>query len=219
MGTHRKVISGQNSDAAKTWEPPSVQDGRAGSPGRPRGRGITASQLESVHGQAYEDGFAEGREEGLKKGYEEGVAQVRTEIGKRSELLGSLLRSLSKPLEQLDAQVEESLVSMAMSVARHLVRRELKSEPGQVIAVVREAVSALPINSQQVRLHVHPEDAALVREALGVKDGEGGWEIVEDPVLTRGGCRVVTDTSQVDATVESRVAAVIGHVMGEERER
>ncbi len=216
MATQRKILSGRGSSQARTWEPPSVAEN--GTVGRRSGRRpITASQLESVHGQAYEDGFAQGVEDGRKQGYQEGVAQVRSEIGRQTELLGALLRNFAHPLEQLDAEVEESLVSLAMSVAKHLVRRELKSDPGQVIAVVREAVSALPVNSRQVRLHLHPEDAALVRDTLRVHEGDSSWEIVDDPVMTRGGCQVVTDTSRVDATVESRVAAGIGQVMGEER--
>ncbi len=216
MASQRKIISGGGSGQARTWEPPPLTDG----PGRRSGRRpVTASQLESVHGQAYEDGFARGVEDGRKKGYEEATARVRAAIGHRSELFDKLLRSLAQPLEQLDSQIEESLVALAMSVAKHLVRRELKSDPGQVIAVVREAASALPVNSRQVRLYLHPEDAALVRDTLGVHAGEGTWEITEDPIMTRGGCRVQTDTSQVDATVEARVAAVIAHVMGEERER
>ncbi len=125
---------------------------------------------------------------------------------------------LARPLEDLDERVEESLVSLAMSVARHLVRRELKTDPGQVIAVVREAVSALPLTTQMVHLHLHPEDAELVRETLAVHEGDTPWHVVEDPVLIRGGCRVVTEISQVDASVEHRVAAAIAKVLGEERE-
>ena len=177
--------------------------------GRPRP--YTASQLESVQKEAYTEGFAQGRREGLATGTAEGVA-------KGGALVEELLTRLARPLEELDQRVEESLVNLAMSVARHLVRRELKTDPGQVIAVVREAVSALPVASQTVQLHLHPDDAALVRETLAVHEGETPWHVIEDPVLARGGCRVVTEISQVDATVENRVAAAIAKVLGEERE-
>jgi flagellar assembly protein FliH len=42
-------------------------------------------------------------------------------------------------------------------------------------------------------------------------------QIVADPLQTRGGCRVLTDTSQIDASVEARLNAVIAHVLGGER--
>ncbi|MGZ5576522.1 MAG: FliH/SctL family protein, partial [Methylobacter sp.] len=42
--------------------------------------------------------------------------------------------------------------------------------------------------------------------------------IVEDPLITRGGCEVDTDISHVNATVEHRLAAVIATLLGGERE-
>ncbi len=104
-----------------------------------------------------------------------------------------------------------------MLVARQLVRRELKTEPEEVIGVVREALGALPVAARNVRLMLHPEDAALVREAMPTAQGEQQMQIVEDPVQTRGGCRVLTDSSQIDASVEARLNAVIAHVLGGER--
>jgi flagellar assembly protein FliH len=37
--------------------------------------------------------------------------------------------------------------------------------------------------------------------------------LVEDPVITRGGCKVVTDTSQIDATLDSRLASLIAPLL------
>jgi flagellar assembly protein FliH len=68
-----------------------------------------------------------------------------------------------------------------------------------------------------VRLHLHPDDAALVRETLSPAEGEHAWVIVEDPLLTRGGCTVSTDNSKIDATAESRLQALIISVAGDER--
>ena len=41
--------------------------------------------------------------------------------------------------------------------------------------------------------------------------------MIEDPVLGRGGCRVTTDTAQIDARLETRLGAAITHVLGSER--
>jgi flagellar assembly protein FliH len=45
------------------------------------------------------------------------------------------------------------------------------------------------------------------------------WTINEDPLITRGGCKIDTDVSHIDATVENRLAAVIATVFGGERNR
>jgi flagellar assembly protein FliH len=68
-----------------------------------------------------------------------------------------------------------------------------------------------------VRVHLHPEDAATVRERLAEPTNERAWTIVEDPTLTRGGCVVRTDMSQIDVRLETRISAVIANVLGEER--
>lgn len=92
--------------------------------------------------------------------------------------------------------------------------------PGEVVAVVKEALDQLPVTTGDVRLELHPEDAALVRNALSGVDSEAKapWRIVEDPVLSRGGCRVLTDNSRIDATVESRINTAIAAAMGGERQ-
>ncbi|MDH5230194.1 MAG: FliH/SctL family protein, partial [Gammaproteobacteria bacterium] len=106
-------------------------------------------------------------------------------------------------------------------VARHLVRRELKFDPGQVIAAVRQAVSVLPISARDVRVYLHPDDAVLVRDALSIGDSnneERRWRVVEDASLTRGGCNIESDNSRIDATIETRLAAIIAKALGGERE-
>jgi flagellar assembly protein FliH len=72
----------------------------------------------------------------------------------------------------------------------------------------------LPVAARNVRLALHPEDAALIREALSVGDDNQHIQLIEDPVQSRGGCKVLTDTSQIDASVESRLNAIIANVLG-----
>jgi flagellar assembly protein FliH len=137
----------------------------------------------------------------------------------RAAQLETILRALAEPSEQLDEQVEQELATLAMVVARQLVRREIRTDPGQIIAVVREAMAILPSAARDIELRLHPEDASLVREVLRLSEGERPWKIVEDPVLTRGGCRLVSDVAQVDASLESRLNAVVASVMGGERDQ
>ena len=169
----------------------------------------TQDQLDKIYKQAYEQGFNSGRDEGLKRGLEE----TRNQIA----YLQSIMASLSMPLLDLDKQVVEELVELAMAVVRHMVRRELKISPGEIVAVVRDSLGLLPLASSEVSLELHPEDAVLIRNALVPADSEPLWKIVEDPTLRRGGCRVISNASRIDATVENRINAAIASVMGGER--
>jgi flagellar assembly protein FliH len=108
---------------------------------------------------------------------------------------------------------------LAIGIAHQLIRREIKIDPGQIIAVIREAVNVIPLASQQLTLHMHPEDAELVRSSLALEELSTPWNIIEDPLITRGGCRVETETSKVDVTVENRFAAIVSTILGGEREQ
>ena len=167
------------------------------------------NQQQQIRQQAYEKSYA--------KGYMEGLAQGQKEIGVQLEFLHSIMANLAMPLAGFDDQLVDEMVQLSMSVVKQMVRRELKTSPGEVVAVIKEAISILPTTSTEVTLELHPEDAELVQSALIKPDTGSNWKINVDPVLTRGGCRVFTRSSRIDATVESRLNAVIASVLGCER--
>jgi len=86
-----------------------------------------------------------------------------------------------------------------------------------VIAILRESLALLPAAAREVRVHLHPEDAATVREHLTAPTNGEAWTIVEDPTLSRGGCIVHSQSSRIDARLESRIAAVAASALGDER--
>jgi flagellar assembly protein FliH len=117
----------------------------------------------------------------------------------------------------LDGAIVRQIATLAGAIARQIVRRELKTHPDEIVAVVRETVALLPIASRDVRVHLNPEDAALVRSRLAEATGDRAWSIVEDPVLSRGGCRVSSENSTIDAQLEARLGAAIAAVLGDNR--
>jgi flagellar assembly protein FliH len=163
-----------------------------------------------------EEHYAKAKLAGAAEGRAEFEART-TELNARVTRLESILNILGQPLAEMDAQVEKQLVTLALTVAKHLVRRELRIEPTQVVAIIRETVALLPAAARDVRVHLHPEDAALVRERLAQPQAERAWSVIEDPVMGRGGCRVTTDTALVDARLETRLAAIITQVLGTDR--
>lgn len=183
---------------------------------------LTVDEIETMQKQAYDEAFAQGKKDGYSEGYNEGSRQGYKEnelaLQKKATEFASLLESLSQPFKVLDAEVEKELVKLAMAIATQIIRREIKMDPGQIIAAVREAINILPLSSQKTRLYLHPEDAELVRSALPLDETSPAWRIVEDPLITRGGCKVDTEVSHIDATVENRLAAVIANLFGGKRE-
>jgi flagellar assembly protein FliH len=198
--------------AVSRWDLPAV----SGKPVQARRAGKTVGELEDLERRTYEEAFAMGREAGLaaaRAETEKSVTQIKAQVARLDGMLGLL----AQPLHELDVQVEQQLTHLTLTIARQLVRRELRIDPAQVIAVIRETVALLPATARDVRVHMHPEDAAVVREKLAAPGAERAWTIVEDPVMTRGGCRVTTDTAQIDARLETRINSVISTLLGDER--
>ncbi|NNE64717.1 MAG: flagellar assembly protein FliH, partial [Gammaproteobacteria bacterium] len=50
-------------------------------------------------------------------------------------------------------------------------------------------------------------------------DEEQSWKLVEDPIITRGGCEIKTETSVINATLENRLSELAAAVLGGERAR
>lgn len=203
----KPVISDAES-AYERWELPNVDDQRGS--GQIHNRLLTAGQIEKIQKQAQEEGFHQGLAEGLAAGKKQIDEQVRA--------LQQIIRQLAQPLAQQDEEVVQQLVDMATLIAAQVIRRELRADPGQVVAAVRECMKSLPVGSTHVRLFLHPEDAAIVRNAFSIDDTVTTWKIIEEPVMSRGGCRVETQHSKIDATVEQQLNRVIANLLGSERE-
>jgi flagellar assembly protein FliH len=174
------------------------------------------ADLNLLEREAWEQGFAAGRAAGCAQALGE-QETLTLELRTRVQRLEGVLDLLSRPLAELDETVLRQLATLAGAIARQLVRRELRTQPEQIIAVIRETVALLPAAARDVRIHLHPEDAALVRERLVEPAAERAWTLVEDPVITRGGCRISSENSSIDAQVETRLGAAIATVLGDER--
>jgi len=166
--------------------------------------------------QALQESEARGYQAGLEKAQAESQITLAA-LAARVAQLDSVLQLLGAPLQQLDAEIEKELLQLTLAVGKQLARRELRVDPTQVIGIIRESLSQLPASARDIRVHLHPEDAATVRERLAEPAQERAWKIVEDPTLSRGGCMIRTENSQLDARLDSRIAAVIANALGEER--
>lgn len=206
-----RVLTGEHAGFAASWELPAVAGPAANRRARNGGNGPVEPER-SAWDIGYEKGHAAGAD-AAEKECEQRIAELDRQLAQAK----TLLATLSTPLEQLDSDVEEQLVALAFAVAKHMVRRELKMDPTQIIAVVRETVGLLPVSQRDVRVHLHPQDAATLRERLAEPQTARAWVIVEDPMMTRGGCRVTTDTAQIDARIETRLAAAFNQLLGDER--
>lgn len=157
-----------------------------------------AEEIERRFQQAREAGHAEGHAAGFASGYGEGQVQARSE-GAR---LLDLTTKLDSAMRQFDQQVAKDLLALALDVARQVIRQSLAVKPELLLEVVRETLSQMP--HVHVTIHLHPEDASLVRSYLGDQLSHAGHRIHEDRRLARGDCLLESGGSLLDATMATR---------------
>jgi flagellar assembly protein FliH len=184
--------------------------------GRPIDERKAAAAAEAIARVAREQSEARGYEAGMAKAQADMQGRI-ADLDERVRRLDSLLQFIGRPLLELDADVEKILLQLTLTIGKQLARRELRIDPAQVIAIIRESLQELPTAAREIRVHLHPEDASIVRERLTAPVNERAWTIVEDPTMARGGCIVRTETSRIDARLESRINTVIANALGDER--
>ncbi len=222
------IISGAALEGgqANAWRLPDVSEPTALTQKAPQSNtsgaaGVSVEVLERIQREAYAEAFEAGRQEGnaagFREGREAGFAQGQAEAAELVRHMADLLDGLAQPATELDDAVEQELVHLVLCLAQQLIRRELQIQPGEIVGVIREAIALLPLSARKVKLQVHPDDAAFIREALG--EGEMVWQLMDDPGISRGGCIVNTARSRVDATLEHRLAALAAEWLGDGRRR
>ncbi len=173
---------------------------------------VDAHALKEIQQQAHTEGFkagqAEGHLAGHAAGYAEGVQQAQSEAAQ----LNALMQSMQASLNELDQQLAQSLLDLALEVARKMVLKTLQIKPEIILEIVNEAIGSLPHFNQNAHLILHPDDAHLVRTQLGEQLTHGGWKIFDDAKIERGGCRVETSHSHIDATNEDRWQHIVASI-------
>jgi flagellar assembly protein FliH len=155
----------------------------------------TAEEVERILQQA--------RQEGYDTGYKEGQAKARDEAAKLARALAKLEATMSG----LDAAVADELLSLAVELARQVVRGEIRARPEALLDVVREALPQMP--QQHAAVHLNPEDATLLRALAGEQLSHAGHRLLEDPRLSRGDCVLEAGASHLDAKVATRWRRVL----------
>ena len=152
----------------------------------------TADQMQRIQQQAYQEGFAAGMKDG------------RSESQAVAQRMHAIMFNLHRAMSQFEQSMAQEIMDLALDIARQMVRSALEADPVIVLAVVREAIESLPQTYQHPSLTLNPEDAHMVREMLAQDYPGDVWRIVEDAQIDRGGCRVATGSTEIDAKMESR---------------
>ncbi len=178
---------------------------------------FTVEELEQIREEAYNEGFATGEKDGFHSGQLKGQQDAKGKLDARIAEFEGLMTQLMEPMQEQDDQIEDMLLTLVETMVRQVVQRELKSDSSQITKVLRGALKALPMGAENIRIYLNPVDfdaAKALRERHEEK-----WRLLEDDQLLPGGCRVETEHSQLDATLETRLQQITEQLFEQQREQ
>ena len=160
--------------------------------------------------QGRSDGYDAGHAEGLARGIEEGRRQALAELEAMAKPVDAMLRGLKKLKTEYKNAQRKEVVGLVGKIARQVIRAELALQPTQMLALVDEALSAMPPTRDEVEVMLNPEEMKRIQE-LDPKRAKK-WNLLADPRLEPGECRVKAGDHEVDAGCQGRLAACMEQV-------
>lgn len=154
------------------------------------------AEAERIRLRADEDA-ATARREAEERGHAEGLARV-------AALETRAIAARAQSIEE----AERTLVALVTKIAERVLHATLHDAPERVVPAVRAELARVK-RAKHVELRVHPDDAEVLRAALG--RGEvfepAAPSVVADPSVRRGGCWISSDLGTIDARLEVQLAA------------
>ena len=156
------------------------------------------------------EGYAAGQAEGFQRGQEEGQAQALAHLDQIGKPVDAALKALKKLKSDFKAAQRKEVVDLVGKIARQVIRAELALQPTQLLALVDEALAAMPPARDAIEVLMNPEELKRVSE-LDPKRAKK-WNLLADPSLEPGEIRVKAGDHEVDAGCQGRLAACMDQV-------
>lgn len=150
--------------------------------------------------QIFENVRKEAYNKGMQEGYAVGMAKAREYAKEDKQNFLNLMAAFTDALEQSDEQIAEDVLSLALDIAKSMLKVKLNVDHKALLPVVLDAIHYLPSIQRPARILVHHDDMQMLREHMADEIANDHWQIQEDSNIERGGCLVETGANQVDAT-------------------
>ncbi|MAO52889.1 MAG: hypothetical protein CML16_18730 [Pusillimonas sp.] len=164
----------------------------------------------SGHAEGLKSGHDEGYQDGHKEGYEKGLLEGQTLSGEEALKMKQLADNLGESLNRIDQQVSDALVTLALDIARQVIRTTLTIRPEFIVETVQDILLTETSEQGFLCIRMHPEDIAIVRRHLKDDPRLQKWQLLSDANIERGGCMADTSLGSIDATLQTRWSRVAG---------
>jgi flagellar assembly protein FliH len=161
-------------------------------------------ELAAIREEARIEGYGAGYAAGHAEGHADAIALGKEETDQKLLPLRDLADNFSAALQGADTLIAADVLELALQLSKAMLKQALQVKPSLILPIVRDAIEYLPSLQLPALLMLNPEDAEVVREGIGEELEKGGWRVIDDPSIERGGCKVDTASNQIDAQTSAR---------------
>lgn len=156
----------------------------------------------------HQEGFSQGQKEGFGQGIQDAQQQAAMQLQQELDRLASLYDSLSSARAQLEPEIEQVLVQLSMQLAASLVQAELQQHQHHLLALIEQAIDALPVGVEWLQIVANSQDLEWLQQHY--QSHQVQWQLLADDSLSPGSLTLKTKQSLVNVTLEHRWLQQVG---------
>ncbi len=134
--------------------------------------------------------------------------QLRQSLETVQPALQKAVKTIQDSRQEWMNHWETQTVELAIAIARLVIRREVRHDTRITTELVREALE-LAGGQPHIRVRMNPDDVKTMEPVAGKMlrelDPLGAGELIADPDIEAGGCRVETEFGCIDQQFESQL--------------
>jgi flagellar assembly protein FliH len=194
-----------------------------------------ALELENIKQQAreeaYQEGFNLGKEDGFnvgkQTGYEQGLEigqqaglekieqQLNEEKLNTIEAIKNIAAHFQQSINQIDEIIVPKLFDLALIAAQKTVGSLPKVKQKQLMQTIKSLIEQNTIGNPPFVVRINPNDFLWIEPLLD-EQWQKEWQFVTDVNIELGGCKIVTPTNEIDASVNNHWQIMSNSVHGDE---
>ena len=150
------------------------------------------------------DAYARGRADGERSARSTLEQSLQGALGALDEAAQSVALHEARWLNN----IEENIAALAVSVARHVVQREIVADPSFVAGLVASALAQYAVD-QEITVRLNPEDLTSCRQVIDADlNGARTMRWIGDTSIARGGCLTEGRERIIDGRVDTALERV-----------
>ena len=154
---------------------------------------VAAERLQAIEREAYAEGYAAG-ERAAEADAAERLTSARAELAATVDHISALRKDVMH-------RAERDLLRLALAIGNRIVRREIDIDPDLLLVIARLAIDRLGERALAV-VHLNPAD---LRALSTSPRPDSTLELVADPSVPVGGCRIESSFGQIDAGIDAQI--------------